>query len=491
VGWDRRGAVALPFLVLMLVPAGGGVGAASGGLEAAATRAAPGPLRLTVTAEGEPAGTAPGPSVTVGAEIGWEYQVTNTGTASLWALYLWHDGLGSPACPDRTLAPGETVRCTASRVAAAGVHSAAVEAWAWDDGGAAASGTATAHYTGVGGVLPAPALDLEAFVTGEDADTAPGPVIEPGRWVAYRYRVRNTGNVTLWGLWVRDQALGNIACPQPALAPGEQVVCATRRIAAAGQHSATADASAVDSAGTPASDRDLLHYFGAPPTPGVDLEALVEGFDGDTAPGPRVRRPGEEILFTYLVTNTGGVPLTRVRVTDSSGRAVICPARTLAPGTSVTCTGSVVASLGEFASIGRVTARAGAAVVRDSDPIHYHVREEPRIHHLALVVTVNGRDISSPPGPSIAVGRPVQLAYTITYTGNNILYGVTVRDPFVPESLLSCGGDTTLSAGETLVCAATVTAAAGPYVSAVTVVSWDADGRRVTAEDRVYYYGMA
>jgi hypothetical protein len=32
---------------------------------------------------------------------------------------------------------------------------------------------------------------------------------------------------------------------------------------------------------------------------------------------------------------------------------------------------------------------------------------------------------------------------------------------------------------------------AGQYSSAVTVVSWDANGRRVGAEDRVHYFGLA
>jgi hypothetical protein len=479
----------LALLALMLTVALAGAATAAG---TASTASVSGPLVITVWAQGVPAGALPGPSVTEGAEVAWAYEVTNTGPVALWALYLWHNGVGPPACPDRSLAPGETVRCTAAQVAVAGAHAVSVQAWAWDDAGAAASAEATACYTGTGPVVaPAPAIDLEAFVAGQDADVPPGPVVAPGQSVVFRFRVRNTGNVVLWGLWVRDRALGTITCPQRTLAPGERVICTARATAEAGLHAFAAEASAVDAVGTAVTDGDLLHYFGAPPTPGVDLEALVEGFDGDSPPGPRVRRPGEEILFTYVVTNTGGVPLTRIRVTDSARGEVTCPARTLAPGTSMTCTGSVVASLGRFHSTARVTARAGTAVARDSDPIYYHVREEPRLHKLTLEVTVNGRDADDPPGPSIAVGRPVRFAYVITYTGNNIVYNVTIQDPFVAESLLSCDGDRTLSAGDTLVCEATVAAGAGQYATAVTAVSWDADGRRVSAEDRAHYYGMA
>ena len=158
----------------------------------------------------------------------------------------------------------------------------------------------------------------------------------------------------------------------------------------------------------------------------------------------------------------------------------------------MTCRASAVARLGEFVSAGRVTAMAGSVTVSDSDPIYYHVRQQPRIHHLALEVTVDGRDADdAASAPSIPVGGAVRFVYLVTYTGNNIVYNVTIQDPFVAPSLLSCDGDRILQSGETLRCTATVLATAGPFASLVTAVSWDADGRRVSAEDWVHYYGMA
>ena len=65
----------------------------------------------------------------------------------------------------------------------------------------------------------------------------------------------------------------------------------------------------------------------------------------------------------------------------------------------------------------------------DSDPIYYHVREEPRIHNLALEVAVNGRDADdAASAPSIPVGASARFTYVITYTGNNFVYNVTVQD---------------------------------------------------------------
>ena len=55
---------------------------------------------------------------------------------------------------------------------------------------------------------------------------------------------------------------------------------------------------------------------------------------------PASRPPGTMITYSYMVTNTGNVTLTPVKVTDPMPglSAVICPATTLAPAASETCT---------------------------------------------------------------------------------------------------------------------------------------------------------
>jgi hypothetical protein len=349
---------------------------------------------------------------------------------------------------------------------------------------------ADTFYTGTSVVVvPAPALDLETVVAGEDADDPPGPIVVPGSPVEFRYAVRNTGNVELWGLWVRDAALGTITCPTRYLRPGDTVTCSTTRTAVAGRFTSSAQAQAWDSVGGSASDTDAHHYVGATGDPAIEIEALVEGLDGDRPPGPRVGRPGETILFTYVLANIGGIPLGEVRVSDDALGAVACPGDTLAVGETMTCNATTVARLGEFASAGRVVAESALGAVSASDPIYYHVRNEPRIHNLALEVAVNGRDADdAASGPSIPVGRSARF----TYTGNNIVYNVTIQDPFIPASRISCNrASRTLTSNQTLRCTATVPAVAGPYTSLVTVVSWDANGARVSAQDWVHYYGMA
>jgi uncharacterized repeat protein (TIGR01451 family) len=51
---------------------------------------------------------------------------------------------------------------------------------------------------------------------------------------------------------------------------------------------------------------------------------------------------GDTIAWSFLVTNTGNVPLTSVGVDDPTAGAVTCPDSMLAPGASETCTADTV-----------------------------------------------------------------------------------------------------------------------------------------------------
>ena len=77
------------------------------------------------------------------------------------------------------------------------------------------------------------------------------------------------------------------------------------------------DANGADIAGLAnVSDTDPSHHFGV--GSGIDLEKATNGQDADSGPGPTVYI-GELATFTYVVTNTGNVPLTNVVVRDDNG----------------------------------------------------------------------------------------------------------------------------------------------------------------------------
>ena len=73
--------------------------------------------------------------------------------------------------------------------------------------------------------------------------------------------------------------------------------------------------------------------------PNVDIEKATNGEDADTLTGPYIP-VGGAVNWTYVVTNTGQIPLADIVVTDNKGVAVSCPATTLAVNASMICTGS-------------------------------------------------------------------------------------------------------------------------------------------------------
>lgn len=104
----------------------------------------------------------------------------------------------------------------------------------------------------------------------------------------------------------------------------------------------------------------------------VQIEKSTNGQDADSAPGPKIT-VGSTVTWTYVVTNIGTESLTGVVVSDDRGVAVDCAGQTaLAAGQSMTCTGSGVATAGQYQNVGTVTATAASGPVTDSDASHYY-----------------------------------------------------------------------------------------------------------------------
>ena len=103
----------------------------------------------------------------------------------------------------------------------------------------------------------------------------------------------------------------------------------------------------------------------------MTIEKATNGVDADVAPGPSLS-VGDAVTWTYVVTNTGDVPLSDVAVTDDILGAITCPQDTLAVDESMTCTASGVAVSGQYANLGSVTGTPQiGAPVSDTDPSHY------------------------------------------------------------------------------------------------------------------------
>ncbi len=458
---------------------------------ASALVAQPAPqVTLEKSTNGFGADTPPGPAIVIGSAVMWTYRVTDTGSENLTSVQVVDDQGVAVSCPKTTLAPKESMTCTASGVAQAGQYAnvgtvAAITGTSLER----VSATDPSHYFGV---LDQPAIDLEKATDGADADLAPGPFLLVGTEVSWTYLVTNTGNLPLSDITVVDDQSVNVACPQSLLQPGESMTCTAFGTVELGQYAnlGTATGYADVEVGGEVSDSDPSHYLGVEPGPSIQIEKATNGFDADVAPGPAIPA-GAPVTWTYVVTSLTDQTLFGVDVSDDQGVAVTCPQSTLAPGESMTCSASGTAELGQYANVGTVTAYfTEIDPVSATDPSHY--LGFPTSDAVDLQKATEGIDADLPPGPALVIGDPVTWTYVVTNTGAATLTHVVVADD--QGVTVTCPKDT-LASGEAMTCTASGIVQPGPYSNLGTVTAELPSAGplplTVSAGDASHYFGAA
>ncbi len=442
------------------------------------------------------ADSAPGPYIGVGDQVTWTYVVTNEGNQVLSNVTVVDDTVGQITCPRDTLtvAPDNdaTMTCTATGTAVAGQYRNVATVEATDPTSATVTDADVSHYFGA-----VPSVVLQKLTNGEDADVAPGPMLEIGQNVLWIYLVRNDGNIALSSFAVTDDQVGAVTCPKVVLRPSDVATCFATGTAAAGQYANVGTVTATDLAGTVVGDTDPSHYFGA--DPGIQVEKSTNGpggtpVDADVAPGPAIA-VGDQVTWTYTITNTGNVGLTGVLLADSmAGVSPTCPQNALAVGASMTCTATGTATAGQYENTAyAIGIDPVGQFVSDTDPSHYY-GAAPGI---LVEKSTNGVDADEPiapdgllNGPFLLVGSAVDWTYTVTNTGNQPLTDVTVTD--VPVQTITCP-TTTLAPGATMTCTASGTAVEGQYLNTATATGVPdqngSPGQPVSDTDPSHYYG--
>ena len=259
--------------------------------------------------------------------------MTNTGNVTLDPVSVADPKVGAVTCPAGALAPVASVTCTASyTLTQADVDAGEVVNTATATGTPPTGPPVTDDDTITTTVATDPQIDLQ-----KEADTA-GPVY-PGDLITFSFTATNTGNVTLTDVEVVDPMVGTVTCATTTLAPGEQTKCSaapytvTKADVREGSVVNKATATADGGGGTKVDSEDEVEVAtAAAPDPSIRLVKRA-----DTA-GPV--RAGDEVTYTFTVTNTGNVTLSRVRVTDPMLGTVECRRTRLEPGESTTCSAS-------------------------------------------------------------------------------------------------------------------------------------------------------
>ncbi len=430
-------------------------------------------LTLLKTVNGVDANAAPGPTIQVGDPAVFEYVVTNTGNLRLVDIDLVDDVLGAITCPATALDAGEDMTCTVSDVAVLGAYTNTADVTAQpvypdgSDAGGLLEDSDPANYFG-----GEPGLSVVKSVNGDDANTAPGPLVAAGSTVTFDYIVTNTGNLDLDSISLDDDVLGPVTCPATTLAVGASMACSVTDEAVADAYTNVATVTGQplgrDGApfGEPLTDDDPANYFGGEPSIGVTK--LVNGFDANNPTGPLVD-DGDPVTFTYVVENTGNLDLDSVALVDDVIGAIACPATTLAVGEQMTCTITDVAVAGPYTNTATVTAQPlgldgspFGAPLTDDDPANYFGLAPD----LTLVKSVNGDDANTAPGPEVRVGAPVVFDYVVTNTGNVELVDVALVDDILGP--ISCPANS-LAVGAEMTCTVTDVAAVGTNTNVGTV----------------------
>lgn len=469
-----------------------------------------------------------GSLIPVGSDVTWTYKVTNIGNLPLTNIKVTDDILGDIGTI-ASLSPGASETLTAPvGTAQLGYH---------DNIGTAVGEYSLVASTIAGSThnhptLPPPPPPLPLTVTASDHSSytgvnvgisidkttngIDGPVLLAGDAITWSYLVTNTGDYELFDITVEDSEEGLVGTID-TLAPGASETLTLEGTAVSGYYDNTGTATGsytleavlndlavagpieiMDPYPTvTASDFSYYDCYG----PAITIDKTTNGSDGLSI------TIGSAITWSYLVTNTGDMPLTNIVVTDSKEGPVgtinhldVDESETLTMTSTATAglyentgtaTGEYVIEMVQPASIAVIepigTPEPETTTVSDSDDSSYTDTQPyyPPSYSYALTInkTTNGGD-----GLTIAAGAAVTWSYVVTNTGNTVLSNIVVTDS--DPSIGTVGTILTLNPGATSTLTRTGVAVSGTYANTGTATC-QSDGGLLTASDASSYIGSA
>jgi uncharacterized repeat protein (TIGR01451 family) len=416
-----------------------------------------------------------------GAEVLYDYTVTNTGNVTLHSVGVTDPmpGLSSVSCPSSTLQPGASETCTATYTTGDGDVNKGSITNTGTASGTPPTGTPVTAQSSVTiplAQMPSIGMDKSASITSFSA---------AGTLVTYTYMVTNTGNVVLNQIVVTDPmpGLSAITCGNGSIQPGNTTVCTatyttTQADVDRGSITNTGTASGSPPTGTPVTHQSSV-TIPAVSSPAITLvkSANITSFSAAST----------AVTYSYTVTNTGNVALHSVAVTDpmSGLSAINCPVSTLAPGASTTCTATYTTTQPDV-DRGSINNTGTASGIPPSGPrvtapssLSIPAVRSPAI---TLLKTASPTGFSGP-------GVVINYSYRVTNTGNVTLTAVTVTDPHSGLSAITCPSPT-LAPGVNETCTASYTTTQadvdrGSVANTGTASGLPPSGAAVTAQSSV------
>jgi hypothetical protein len=277
---------------------------------------------------------------------------------------------------------------------------------------------------------------------------SPATYTHAGEKIDYTYTATNTKFFTLHDVHVADDHIsGSVPCTPSTFSTDETATChATYTITQADVDAGhvTNTATAI---GTTPNDNNVVSPSAsttvtAIQTPGIHL--AKSAFPTEYAVS------GEEITYTYTVTNTGNVTLHGIALTDSNLGAVTCPETALAPGASTTCQATHTTTQADV-NAGHIT---NTATVTGHPPTGPPVTDAASDTVTAIHAPGIELEKSAFPTEYAVPGEVITYTYTVVNTGNVALHGIALTDDkfgavTCPETALAPGASTTCQATHT------------------------------------------
>ncbi|MFC4066538.1 beta strand repeat-containing protein [Actinoplanes subglobosus] len=422
-------------------------------------------LQLTPTAV--PSGT------TVGSTVGFTFAVRNIGNVTMDTLTVAGTTSGTASCLATSLAPAATTTCTGGLDHTI-VQSDIDAGLAITDSSQATGrrfGTVTDLIFGpatasapVAAAAPSMTISSVAAVSNPAHQTAAAA----GDTIAYTYTITNNGNVTMDNLSVTDALIGAVTCPAAPVAPAGTATCTSGP-------AYTVTQADVDGGQPIRSDAYVLsqqvglpapHSYGPAATStavAAAVPSLTAAVDAVITPAGHqsAAESGDTVRYRTVLTNNGNQTINDITVGDPLAGTSTCPATTLAPGASMTCTstnpytvtlGDVDANVPVVTTVtvaGRPPGAASSGTLLSPQATFAVIVAAP-----ALTITA---DSSVTPGShrgQLVRDDIVDYDFTIRNVGNVTMTGIVVTGTrsgtaTCLTSTLAPGATTTCSAGST------------------------------------------
>ena len=278
-------------------------------------------------------------------------------------------------------------------------------------------------------VVAHPSIAIDKDVTPTRIDPA-----HEGDAVTWSFEVTNTGDITLSQVSVADEYLEGlgktVALSSTTLAPGAKATATVVSNASQAEVDAGIITNTAIASGTAPIDRMIV--TSEPDSASVELVRHAE-LDIEKSVDKASANIGDTLTYTVVVTNTGNVTLSNIKVNDPLiGKNNVVVVDSLLPGASTTVNGTYGPLTEEDAlakkvtnvAVASATAPAGVdAPTPPNDSVETAVVVHPSIK---LVKTANPTAIEN-----ARAGAEITWSFDVTNTGDISLNGLTIADAYL------------------------------------------------------------